>query len=212
MRISLIILIVGSFFSTIVMAQAIQGRPVDQGVGDLDLLSRSSRQLTQGLRSNGEHTSLFAVPRERVRQLQQLGGANPLTSRTRSEAFYRVSPGVTAQMDQPNYWVPIKQSKGKKQEFAQNVSSKRDGLFLETIPANTVFILSPDMNQVLTSPLATHVSAAGNRVANPALMSQRIDRRIDRRIDGRHQRRIVATRIENKVIVKPVQPWQIRLR
>lgn len=177
--------------SGLVLAQGSSGlEPVDQAVGDLDALSTSLRQRQAGLRSHGEQSSLFTVPRT----LENLNGqVHSITPRaSQMPAYYRVGQGYTAEMDRPSYVV----KRGKK-EHAKNIQPQRDGEYAELIPANTVFVLDASVQQ------AIHQSGSAPAPVEPVRFDNRIHvEPINRMVDGRSRGPIDA-RLNNKISNDP---------
>lgn len=108
--------------------------PVDQAVGDLDSLSTSMRHVQAGLGVDGYQSRLYRV--------EPTGPLNFNTPPSSHPAYVRLSPGVVAQVDRLDYVV----KRGRKGR-AYNVAPQSDGEYLEMVPPNTVFMLTPiDMN------------------------------------------------------------------
>lgn len=134
--------------------------PIDQAVVDLDHLATGLRRVETGLRLEGEQTSLYQPD---PTQAQTSGLPIPTTNRP---TYYRLSPGLQAQVNRIDYLVPTRGG-----GLGLNIQPAVDGRFIEMISANTVFVLSPLVK----------------RNELPAMLSpdRRIDYRIDGRIDGR---------------------------
>tara|TARA_B100000941_G_C28499712_1_gene553264 strand:+ start:369 stop:1034 length:666 start_codon:yes stop_codon:yes gene_type:complete len=179
--------------------QTSQVQRVDQAVGDLDGLSRSMRQQGAGLRVDGEHTSLFSVPDEKIQQMQVFGQAAQTTGIQHSNAFLRVAPGIMSQSDQMYYVVP---SRTKAGGIDSNVAPSVDGAFIEVIPANTVFLLSPQMQNVVRSTDNADTTQQPTNRLEPKRVDNRVDSRmVSRRVDNRYQ----STRVDNRVSHMPNQ-------
>jgi hypothetical protein len=148
-----------------------QGTPVDQSVGDLDKLSVSHRVVNPGIRSDGEHTSLYQIQPQEVYEIT----GRPISTTNQQTAYYRVAPGVNATFDRLEYLVRSRQDN---EETAMNVAPRYDGQFFEIVPANTVFVLSPE-----TEP-------ARETIENEARQDWRVDGRVDRSVDLRIDRRV----------------------
>ena len=163
MKIAVTILFTLTTPAVMAVAQTSEFVPVDQAVGDLDPLSTSLRRVNVGLRSDGEHTSLFQFDRYADQLWFGAHSISAIGSGTTSQlAYYRVAPGFQAVVDRVDYAVPVGQN-----SFRFNVPPVRDNQFIELTPANTVFVLTP-----------------------PAPVTPTFDYRIDRRIDGRIDLRI----------------------
>jgi hypothetical protein len=179
MRLSAVLLLL-----TLTMPLAAQyASPVDQAVGDLDLLSTSTRRVEWGLRSNGEQTSLFRLDAKASQALtgRSLGAVN------QAPGYMRVAPGFAASMDRVDYLV--RESNGPTR-LTLNRAPKSDGEFIEIIPPNTVFILSPvNMTTGPDGPQASGVSGG-----NPYLVDNRVDGRVNGRIN-----RMMDQRLNNRV-------------
>ncbi|MBL4700296.1 MAG: hypothetical protein JKX85_03475 [Phycisphaeraceae bacterium] len=182
--------------------QPMQVQRIDQAVADLDGLSRSMRQQGSGLRIDGEHTSLYTIPKEKLMQLQVLGQAAQLSGVQRTNAYLRIAPGIMSQSDQTNYLVT---SRTSATGVASNVAPALDGLFIETLPANTVFILSPELKTLI------HQANMQRPSVNPAMQSnaltaQRVENKIDRRVkSNRVNNRQLSQRVDNRVSNLPHQ-------
>ncbi|MFG0248565.1 MAG: hypothetical protein ACF8OB_06740 [Phycisphaeraceae bacterium JB051] len=184
-----------------------QVQRVDQAVADLDGLSRSIRQQGAGLRYDGEHTSLYSIPAEKLQEFQVFGQAAQTTGVQRKSAYLRVAPGITSQSDQSYYVV---RSNTKESGVDSNVASSQDGAFIEVIPANTVFILSPQVTDMARG--ADQTSQASTAFADNALKPQRVDNRVtsqmvSRRVDNRYE----AQRIDNRVSSMPNQSLRYKV-
>ena len=153
-----------------------QFRPVDQVVGDLDPLSQSMRQVSAGLRYDGEHTNLFEVFDF---------DAQP----HRQPAYYQISPGYTARVPRMDYLV----RKGER-DYAYNQLARYDGEFVELVPADTVFELRP-LNQ-LANDEPTDDEFEG--LPPPNTINTRIDSTINTYIDGTINTQIDTFRGEHK--------------
>jgi len=169
-RIALVVLLTAA-----TVASAQEYRPVDQGVGDLDALSISLRQVQSGIRRDGEQTSLYQVAPGGVT------GQSP----THQPVYLRVAPGFQAEVNRIDYVVPTVDHQVK-----VNAASMKDGQFLEFIPPNTVFVLTPQTEEELAPP----VVESGD------------DNRLDLRVDGRHNRLVdrqintlIDTRVDGRV-------------
>ena len=146
-------LLVGLIFSAFASTVLAQAQPVDQAVADLDQLSTSLRQVNTGLRHDGEHSSLYRIdPRN-----TQPGSYTTSNGVVHQPIYYRVAPGLTAQMDRSDYIV----RRGRKGK-AKNITPRMDGEFYETIPANTVFILDPRSQPALQQSNDENVSLYGS--------------------------------------------------
>ena len=168
---------------------------VDQAVADLDGLSYSMRQQGAGLRLDGEHTSLFSIPDEKIQQLQVFGQAAQTTGVQRSNAYLRVAPGVMSQSDQTYYVVP---SRNKESGRDSNVAPSVDGAFYEVIPANTVFILSPQMQNVIQQSDTSDRTQLPSNALTPKRINNRVaDSMVHSRIDNRYQPRRVDNQVSN---------------
>jgi len=163
---------------------------VDQAVGDIDKLARSMRVVPQGLHSVDKSHHLYRLDLQGVDARTAIDLTMPLHRR----AYYRISPGVIAGMDEPNYLVRRGRLPGTRQDVAINASPDRDGAFVELVPPNTVFILSPSSyllsNQTATDSLARTTGVEG------ATTGTRIDARIDGRIDGRIDARVKSSALK----------------
>ena len=140
--------------------------PVDQAVGDLDPLSHSMRQLPPGLRAIGEQTSLFRV------QTNSVTGSS-----LQGTTYYRVGTGFRARFDRPEYLVLV-----GRRHFDKNIAPRFDGEFVELVPPNTVYDLTP-----LVPFTETRL-----RQRDEAGIDQWIDHRLDTRIDGRVAGRVAG--------------------
>ncbi len=139
---------------------------VDQGVGDLDPLSTSLRNVRGGLRYNSP-AGLFApvVLDPAHAPYRPPGLALPL--------YYRVEPGVRAKVERIDYLIPLGHG-----AYGLNINHQ-DGRFIELAGPNTVFDLTPvPVGQIAPTPVQVPTAPT------PAL-DARIDGRIDARIDGR---------------------------
>jgi hypothetical protein len=188
--------------------QAQQVQRVDQAVGDLDGLSRSMRQQGGGLRLDGEHTSLYTIPAEKIQQLQVFGQAAQTTGVQHTNAYLRVAPGLAAQSDQTNYLVGHRTNATG---LASNVAPAYDGAFYEKIPANTVFILSPQLQDLV------HEANTNQQQSTPVepnrVMPKRVDNRVaDRMVDNRVDNRCQAQRVDNRVSNTPYQTTHYRVQ
>lgn len=128
-----VVLARGSFLTAQDAQPVGQLTPVDQAVGDMDLLSRSLRRPEVGLRQDGEQTSLFMLapaPDDFRGQAMHSGGEQA--------TYYRVAPGLRARVNRIDYLVRV----GRK-EYGLNIQPRVDGEFLELIPADAVFELVP---------------------------------------------------------------------
>lgn len=188
--------------------QPIEVQRVDQAVGDLDPLGRSMRQQGAGLRVDGEHTSLFAISKENLQKYQVFGQAGLSTGIQRTNVFLRIAPGITAQMDQTTYLVPhATNSTG----VASNVASSKDGAFVEAIPANTIFILSPQLSQAVQQ-ANVNPYRQSNVIPSNRVMPKRVDNRINRQINGRvASNRYELQRVDNRVSTSPHQSQRYRV-
>lgn len=201
--------------STALVAQTTQQvqqiQRVDQAVGDLDGLSRSLRQQDGGLRLDGEHTSLYTIPQDKIKQLQVLGQAAQSTGVQRTNAYLRIAPGVTTQSDQTNYLVP---HKANSTGLGSNVAPDQDGAFYEKIPANTVFILSPQLPQMVRqSNLNEAQQTTQTNTQTNKLQPKRVDNRVaSRLVNNRVDNRYVGQRIDNRVSRLPYQPQRFHLQ
>ncbi len=139
------------------------GTPVDQAVGDLDPLGTSLRRLHGGLRSDGEHTSLFRV--EVAPDLDRPHG--------RRLGYYRVAPGLRALVMKQDYLVPL----GDK-HIGLNIASKHDGVFFELDSADTVYDLR-------TTAVTPQTSNLGPDRRIDGRINARIETRINAQVDGR---------------------------
>jgi type II secretory pathway component PulJ len=203
----MIVVMCSSLLTAQTTQQANQVQRVDQAVGDLDGLSRSIRQQGAGLRYDGEHTSLYSIPEEKLQEFQVFGQAAPTTGVQRKAAYLRVAPGITSQSDQTYYVV---RSNTKESGVDSNVASSQDGAFIEVIPANTVFILSPQVTDMARG--ADQASQASTAFADNALKPQRVDNRVSnqmvsRRVDNRYE----AQRVDNRVSSMPNQSLRYRV-
>ncbi len=128
-----LVLVCSSFLTAQDAQSESQLTPVDQAVGDIDLLSRSLRRPEVGLRLDGEQTSLFMLtPAPDDLRGQALRPGGPQTT------YYRVAPGLRARVNRIDYLVRV----GRK-EYGLNIQPRVDGEFLELIPADAVFELVP---------------------------------------------------------------------
>lgn len=100
-------------------------RPVDQAVADLDPLATSLRRVEVGLGRDGQQASLFEV-------------APPPGHVHHVPVYYRIGPGFVTRVNRMDYLV----RRGRR-ELAMNEAPFMDGEFIELIPANTVFELTP---------------------------------------------------------------------
>lgn len=163
--------------------------PVDQAVGDMDLLSESLRRVQTGLRGDGEQTSVFRWVDPR--QTEGWSGASRPTlpaGQQGPNVYFRLAPGVVAQVDRLEYLVRV----GEKQ-VGLNIQPRRDGEFIEMPSANTVFHLS--------WPPAVEIKGAEPQIGGPpggrdgegttntgpidSRLNYRVDTRVDTRLDGR---------------------------
>ncbi len=135
------------------------GEPVDQAVGDLDPLGTSLRRVHAGLRTDGEHTSMFRVE------------AAPNFDRPLSPGatYYRVAPGLRARVTKQDYLVPL----GEK-HVGLNIASKYDGVFYEVASAGSVY----DLRTTAVTPQQANFGP-DHRI------NARLDGRIEGRVDGR---------------------------
>lgn len=168
---------------------------VDQAVADLDGLSTSMRQQGAGLRLDGEHTSLFSIPDEKIQQMQVFGQAAQTTGVQRTNAYLRVAPGIMSQSDQMYYVVPSKHTDSK---LDSNVAPTVDGAFLEIIPANTVFILSPQMQDVIRNADTSEQAPLPTNALSPKRVDNRVaDSMVNNRVDNRYEPQRVDNRVSN---------------
>ncbi len=151
-------------------------QPIDQGVGDLDPLGISQRQVSVGLRNNGEQTSLFQVttpgPRSGLEQTAQ----------------YRIGPGFRVRVERMEYLVVDREGK-----IQFNQAPGEDGRFLEMVGANAVYELSPEPmlpqpilfepSEALISGRLDHAGASSGGAMPMA--SGQINARLDGRVSGR---------------------------
>ncbi len=152
-------------------AEAIEG--VDQGVGDLDVLSHSMRQTQTGLRSDGEGTSLYRIKAQDA-AAGMLGGAQT------QDGFYRVGPGFTAKVDRMTYMVV---DPYREKTFNANVQGKRDGQFVEVLPANTVFLLDPRSDPRYAQKQLEELERRQTPLAPNQVVARPIDRQVNRQIN-----------------------------
>ncbi len=158
-------------------ASAQSPAPVDQAVADLDLLGTSLRRIETGLRQDGEQTSLYTLDPATAGALT----GRDLGTVTATPVYLRVGPGFAASINQIDYLVRSDDpSQPKKIDL--NVAPRRDGEFIELVPPNTVYLLSPVDEQRYNPPAAEPV--------NPHRMDYRIDGRVDGRIDSRLDNRV----------------------
>ena len=154
--------------------QTLRGlEPVDQTVTDMDQLSESLRYMEMGLRPDGEQTSLFRVA-DSWRD-PWMRDARPWQ---RDRTYYRIGPGFVSRVDRLDYLVI--RGQGRDAKLRLNLMPRRDGEFVELIPANTVFELRP-LDQLLLEP-ADQMDMAP---PSPYLVDTFIDRRIDYRVAAR---------------------------
>jgi len=162
-------------------------QPVDQGVADIDPLSRSMRQVNQGIRSDGEQSSLFMVPNDPARSIGGSTNAKPV--------YYRMGPGFTAKMDRGDYVVRV----GEK-DLGYNIAPRHDGEFLEMIPPNTVFMLDASVDPRIIAPSPTpepdlrSFAPGGPQPVMPKRVNNQIDGRVNRMVDRR-----IDNRVNNQV-------------
>jgi len=158
--------------------------PVDQAVADLDPLARSQRRVEAGLRSDGEQTSLFVMP-------PRADGAPGQLPR-----YLRLGPGVQAEIPRGDYLVPINPIHNPAGvPLATNVAPLQDGLFMEMIPADTVFHLEPiDTRIGMPAPNAT--TPAADDPHDTGTPDARLDYRVDLRVDHRVHAAPIVQRIE----------------
>lgn len=173
-----------------------QLQPVDQAVGDLDLLSTSMRRVEVGLRVGGEQTGLFRPP-----------VTNTLSGASRPP-YYRVGSGYVARVERMDYLVSRPRG-----HWGLNQAAVNDGRFMEVIPANTVFELRPINRKLPTVGMAglperkaasltpfAHYQTKNGQVVVASQGPQRmehhlnllIDPRIDLRTDSRRNSRVNA--------------------
>src|SRR5262245_11990827 len=114
---------------------AFELHPVDQAVADLDPLAISLRKIDTGLRIDGENTSLFSPAPMPGKQLPPRWMSLDPVRPVESVPYYFISPGVRARVDRLNYLVRNERARG----VDVNVAPRKDGEFIELIPANTVF-------------------------------------------------------------------------
>lgn len=176
--------------------------PVDEGVQDIDPLARSLRQVPLGLRTTGEHTSVFAVPVDPSASPsdQPTGLYQPYGEERFS--YYRIGPGFRARMDRIDYLVRV----GKK-GLAMNVQPRRDGEFIEVIGPNTYFDLRPqwpnapvlgapeplvlhDEPVAVNPPVSCSTQLAAPAVSGAQLVEMPVTGPIEGRIDGRINGRV----------------------
>ncbi|MEX2389412.1 MAG: hypothetical protein WD534_16165 [Phycisphaeraceae bacterium] len=141
--------------------------PVDQGVSDLDPLSRSLRRVEPG---NALHS-----PRVRITQMRESGQAtglpssDPATGLNLPDGYRYSAPGVQALFDRPDYLVRTGPGRN---DIGRNVAPAIDGEIMERVPAGTVYDLRPQATlQHLTPSLKTDAPADWQ----------------DTRIDGRYR-------------------------
>ncbi len=137
-------------------------QPVDQAVGDLDPLTSSMRVIQPGLRTIGEQTSLFRVETDAVTGLT-----------LNKTSYVRVGTGFRARYDRPDYLVIV-----DRRHFDRNIAPRFDGEFVELVPPNTVYDLTP-LPSVTTTPAVSKFAAVGPRI------DPRIDGRIYTGVSGR---------------------------
>lgn len=154
--------------------------PVDQAVGDLDALGASMRQA----QPNPQRV-LYRLEEAQHTTMQPMGMVH------HAPAYYRVSPGVTAAMDNRiDYVVRAPDHPGR---VAINIASPHDGEFRELVPPNTVFILKP-------LPLYLEEQSA-HELPQPEGVAVSIGRRIDTRVETRLNTLIdgrIDTRIDSR--------------
>lgn len=160
-----------SLLSAPLHAETIEG--VDQGVGDLDVLSHSMRQTQTGLRSDGEGTSLYRIK-------AQDGAAGVIGGVQTQDGFYRVGPGFTAKVDRMTYMVV---DPYREKTFNANVQGKRDGQFVEVLPANTVFLLDPRSDPRFAEKQLEELERRQTPPAPNQVLGRPIDRRVNRQIN-----------------------------
>ncbi|MCX5662277.1 MAG: hypothetical protein NTW19_21570 [Planctomycetota bacterium] len=167
--------------------------PVDQAVGDLDPLSRSQRSVQLGLRSTGEQSALFEV-RPDPATLINLG---PIYE---APSYYRIGPGFNAHVDRLDYLVAT-----GKRSVATNQAPRRDGEFIELIPANTVFDLRPETLAAMSAPrsfvLAPYdIPLAGDPRLNRRADAGRSDQVSRFRVEPTRIERQINTQIDNRLL------------
>jgi len=172
-------------------------KPVDQAVADLDPLAVSFRKIDTGLRTDGENTSLFTPAPLPGKQLPPRWMSLEPIRPIESVPYYFISPGVRARVDRINYLVRNERPHG----VDVNVTPRKDGEFIELIPANTVFDLSPDVvRPELDTPKLPPLSNA------PA----RLDLRVDRQVQSHVDRRIITQPLKTQIADPRVEPKQIK--
>ncbi len=157
--------------------------PVDQAVADLDPLATSLRDLSPGLRLDGEHTSLFEWRQPPTIDPADTSNTTPhepsLTPPLQPQpVYYRVGPGFRARLNRLDYQI------------------RGDGRFAETIPNNTVFELNP----LVRSPL----SVSPNLGWNDTRVDHRLDTRLDTRLNARVDTPTNATLQQRLPITQPM--------
>ena len=173
---TLIVLIVLIVVTVSAAGPPAEWEPVDQAVGDLDPLSHSMRQIPPGLRTIGEQTSLFRVQTDAV-----------TGSSLQGTTYYRVGTGFRARYDRPEYLVLV-----DRRHFDKNIAPRFDGEFVELVPPNTVYDLTP----------LIPVSQTWLRQRFDPGIDPWIDHRIDTRIDGRVAGRVAG---EGDVRMRPAR-------
>ena len=149
-------------------------QPVDQAVGDLDPLSSNMRVVQPGLRTIGEQTSLFRVDADVVKGSTLASDRASIHNPTHGGTTYvRTGHGFRALYARPDYLVLV-----GRRHFDRNVAPRFDGEFVELVPADTVYDLTP-------LPSVATVSVGSAYSGKAPMVDSRIDGRIDGRILGR---------------------------
>ncbi len=165
---------VGVHTSPAVADEGTQWEPVDQSVSDLDLRATSSRRVEQGIGVYGQTGSLYRRP--------ETGSGWPLQGQPLSQQYQLREPGVTAWIDRPDYLVQDPFG-----ELKLNIAPSQDGRFIDLIPPNTVFDLSPTTSNGFVPYTDIYDDGLGST-------------RFDTRIDGR---------IDTPATGQPQQPWPV---
>ncbi len=134
-----------------------QWQPVDQTVSDLDLRAQSSRRVEQGIGVFGQTGSLYQRP--------NTGQGWFINGQQVTQQYQLRQPGFTAWIDRPDYLV-----RDPLGELRLNIAPSQDGRFIDLVPPNTVFDLSPNTPRAFIPYAESY---------DPARLSPRVDTRID---------------------------------
>ncbi len=127
-------LVVGGIFLPS-RAWAQQLVPVDQAVGDLDLLATSFRHVETGLRSDGQETALYQLVPSGFPGSLAMPGIAP----GQTPIYYRTGPWVPLPASRMDYLVITPDG-----NWGFDVAGRKDNYFIELVPANVVYDFNPN--------------------------------------------------------------------